>query len=65
MLIAEELAGMQPKKPLLIGVSGFAEQVGGGLALAYGFDHFFAKPADPIEIGDLIAAHMVASSVST
>jgi two-component system, sensor histidine kinase len=57
LLVGEELAGMSSHKPLLIAVSGYAEQMGNGVALEVGFDHFLAKPADPLVIGDLIEAY--------
>jgi two-component system, sensor histidine kinase len=57
LLVAEELADTLPVKPLLIAVTGYADQVPAGLARDAGFDHLLAKPADPAAVGALIARH--------
>jgi len=56
LLVAEELAATLPVKPLLIAITGYADQVPADLARDAGFDHLLAKPADPETVGALIAA---------
>lgn len=56
LLVAEELAAL-PSRPLLIAITGYAEQITEGLAFVMGFDHFLAKPADPFAIQAIIEAH--------
>jgi len=58
LLVAEELALSLPRRPLLIAVTGYGEQVSADLAQAAGFDHFLVKPADPFRIEALIEAHL-------
>jgi len=57
LLVAEELADTLPHKPLLVAVTGYADQVPPALARDAGFDHLLAKPADPAALAALIAAH--------
>ena len=57
LLVAEELVDTLPAKPLLIAVTGYADQVPAELAREAEFDHLLAKPADPAALGDLIRAH--------
>ena len=57
LLVAEELADTLPSKPLLIAVTGYADQVSADLARDAGFDHLVPKPADPAALRDLIANH--------
>jgi DNA-binding response OmpR family regulator len=57
LLVAEELSGSLPYRPLLIGITGYGDQVTQGLAMDAGFDHFLTKPADPFTIQTLIEAH--------
>jgi DNA-binding response OmpR family regulator len=57
LLVAEELADTLPTRPLLIAVTGYADQVPEELARDAGFDHLLAKPADPAALGGLIRAH--------
>jgi DNA-binding response OmpR family regulator len=58
LLVAEELALSLPRRPLLIAVTGYGEQVSADLAQAAGFDHFLVKPADPFQIEALIEDHL-------
>jgi DNA-binding response OmpR family regulator len=55
--VAEELAARLASTPLLIAVTGYADQVPEELARDAGFDHLLAKPADPAALGGLIRAH--------
>jgi DNA-binding response OmpR family regulator len=55
LLVAEELAATLPAKPLLIAITGYADQVPADLARDAGFDHLLAKPADPEAVAALIA----------
>ena len=48
--------GLTPK-PLLIAVTASMEQEIVEPAGRAGFDHYFLKPADPLEIGGLLADH--------
>ena len=57
LLVAEELADTLPAKPLLIAVTGYADQVSADLARDVGFDHLLPKPADPAALRALIANH--------
>ena len=57
LLVAEELLERLPLRPLMIAVTGYANQVTREHATAAGFDHFLTKPADPFEIEALIEAH--------
>jgi CheY-like chemotaxis protein len=57
LLVAEELSGSLPCRPLLIGVTGYGDQITQGLAMDAGFDHFLTKPADPFAIQTLIESH--------
>jgi CheY-like chemotaxis protein len=61
LLVAEELSDSLPRRSLLIGVTGYADQVTEGLARDAGFDHFLAKPADPFHIQELIEAYVTGS----
>ena len=51
--VARELADLIPK-PLLIAITAFAGEFPEGAAREAGFDHYFAKPADPFAIEALI-----------
>lgn len=58
LLVAEELVERLPRKPLLIAVTGYGDQVTRDLAVAAGFDHYLTKPADPFTLAALIDAHL-------
>jgi DNA-binding response OmpR family regulator len=57
LLVAEELADTLPTKPLLIALTGYADQVPEELARDAGFDHYLVKPADPFAVAALIESH--------
>jgi CheY-like chemotaxis protein len=54
--VAEEVTRGLPRKPLLIAVSGYAEEEYADRAHAAGFDEYFVKPADPAALADLLRA---------
>jgi DNA-binding response OmpR family regulator len=54
LLVAEELVERLPRRPLMIAVTGYGNQVSREHATDAGFDHFLVKPADPFEIEALI-----------
>ena len=54
LLVAEELVERLPRRPLIIAVTGYGNQVSQEHATDAGFDHFLVKPADPFEIEELI-----------
>jgi DNA-binding response OmpR family regulator len=57
-LVQEILARSDLPKPLMIAISGvWKSQTDRMLAEVVGFDHFFAKPADPAALIDVLAAH--------
>ena len=62
--VAREIRAAIPgKRPLLIGISGeFAKAADKQLAQTNGFDHFFAKPADPRVLVALLGAFAKAAS---
>jgi DNA-binding response OmpR family regulator len=57
LLVAEELIECLPRRPLMIAVTGYGNQVSREHATDAGFDHFLVKPADPFEIEALIEAY--------
>jgi two-component system CheB/CheR fusion protein len=57
LLVAEELSASLRCRPLLIGVTGYGDQLSAGIAMDAGFDHFLVKPADPFAIQQLIEDH--------
>jgi DNA-binding response OmpR family regulator len=58
LLVAEELVERLPRRPLMIAVTGYENQVTREHAANSGFDHFLAKPTDPFEIEALIEAYV-------
>ena len=54
--VARRLADGLPVKPLLIAITAVGDELA-GRARASGFDHFFRKPVDPAELGDLLAEY--------
>lgn len=57
-LVQEILARNDLPKPLMIAISGvWKSQTDRMLAGLVGFDHFFAKPADPAELVNVLAAY--------
>jgi CheY-like chemotaxis protein len=52
--VAAEVAGALPRKPLLIAVSGYAEDEYIDRARAAGFDEYLVKPADPFAVAELL-----------
>jgi len=57
-LVQEILARSDLPKPLMIAISGvWKSQTDRMLAEVVGFDHFFAKPADPAALIDVLAAY--------
>ena len=48
----------QLRSSLLIAVSGYGESADRDKAQAAGFSHHITKPADPIEVAELIAKHV-------
>ena len=55
LTIARRLREQLPEKPLLVAVSALPEEDLIGPAGRAGFDHYFAKPADPAELGSVLA----------
>ena len=55
LTIARRLREQLPEKPLLVAVSAMREEDLVGPAGRAGFDHYFAKPADPAELGSVLA----------
>ncbi|HEX3148558.1 MAG TPA: response regulator [Gemmataceae bacterium] len=53
--VARRLRSAIDNPPLLIAVTARREQELVGPAAAAGFDHYFLKPADPVEVGGLLA----------
>lgn len=57
-LVQDILARSDLPKPLMIAISGvWKSQTDRMLAEVVGFDHFFAKPADPAALIDVLAAY--------
>src|SRR5687767_6565330 len=54
--VARRLADGLPVKPLLVAITAVGDELA-GRARASGFDHFFRKPVDPAELGELLAEH--------
>lgn len=52
--VAKEVRGLCPAKPLLIALTGYAEQEYRRQAEDEGFDVFLAKPADPVALVALL-----------
>ena len=48
--VAKLLSEQGDKKPLLIAISGYCSREDKAAAFKAGFDHFFAKPCDPIHL---------------
>ena len=55
LTIARRLREQLPEKPLMVAVSAMREEDLIGPAGRAGFDHYFAKPADPAELGSVLA----------
>lgn len=55
--VAEAVCRGLPYKPLLVAVSAYSDEAIQGRARWAGFDHFLVKPADPLQIEDLIREH--------
>jgi CheY-like chemotaxis protein len=55
LTIARRLREALPEKPLMVAVSAMREEDFIGPAGKAGFDHYFAKPADPAELGSVLA----------
>jgi DNA-binding response OmpR family regulator len=60
-MVAEELCRRMPDRPLLVAISAYSDERIRGRALWSGFDHFFAKPADPWEVRTLLSQHLASS----
>lgn len=54
LTIARRLCEALPEKPLMVAVSALREEELIGPAGRAGFDHYFAKPADPAELGSVL-----------
>lgn len=55
--VAERLRQVLPRRPLLVAVTACQEDLLLGPAARAGFDHYFLKPADPAEVGGLLASY--------
>jgi len=55
--IARRLADGLPAKPLLVAITAARDDELADRARQAGFDHFFVKPVDPAELGELLADH--------
>jgi two-component system, sensor histidine kinase len=55
--VATELSRRLPRKPLLIAISGYSWENSAKRALDAGFNHYFAKPADPDRLHVLLQSH--------
>lgn len=55
--VARRLADGLPVKPLLIAITAAGTDELAERALRSGFDHFYRKPVDPAELGELLAEH--------
>ena len=55
--VARRLADGLPAKPLLIAITALQGDELSDRARQSGFDHFFVKPVDPVELADLLAEH--------
>ena len=55
--VARRLQELLPRRPLLVAVTARQEKDLLGPAAQAGFDHYFLKPANPAEIGGLLASH--------
>ena len=54
--VARRLADGLPVKPLLVAITAVGDELA-DRARDSGFDHFFRKPVDPAELGELLAEH--------
>ena len=55
--IARRLTDGLPVKPLLVAITAVGTDELADRALQSGFDHFYRKPVDPAELGDLLAEY--------
>ena len=55
--VARQLGEVLPRKPVLVAVTACQEAALLGPASKAGFDHYFLKPADPVEVGGLLASY--------
>jgi CheY-like chemotaxis protein len=55
--VARRLTEVLPRKPILVAVTACQEAAIVEPASRAGFDHYFLKPADPVEVGGLLAAY--------
>jgi CheY-like chemotaxis protein len=55
--VARKLGEELPRRPLLVAVTAWQEHTLLGPAARAGFDHYFLKPADPAEVGGLLATY--------
>jgi CheY-like chemotaxis protein len=55
--IARRLADGLPAKPLLVAITAAQDDQLADRAFRAGFDHFFVKPVDPAELGELLAEY--------
>lgn len=62
--VARELRAALPNPPVLIAITARREQDLLAAAGAAGFDHYFLKPADPVEIGGLLAEYAASRAMS-
>jgi CheY-like chemotaxis protein len=61
--VARRVREALPEPPLLVAVTARREQDLLGPAGQAGFDHYFLKPADPVEIGGLLSEYADSGSV--
>ncbi len=54
--VAKQLRQVLSTKPLLIALSGYCQESDQQRSLNEGFDHFFAKPAKPLQVKRLLEA---------
>jgi CheY-like chemotaxis protein len=55
--VARRLVEVLPRRPVLVAVTACPEAFLVEPASRAGFDHYFLKPADPVEVGGLLAAY--------
>lgn len=55
--IARRLADGLPAKPLLVAITAVRADELADRARQSGFDHFYVKPVDPVELTELLADH--------
>lgn len=57
--VASRLIAELPQRPLLVAVTARPEREVIGRGGPVGFDHYFLKPAEPVEIGALLSDYVI------